>query len=53
MHPAGSVAVLLNLDTTPVQLRTKLFQTGDPPGRGISSYLAWIRGRSVVGDRRV
>ena len=40
MHPAGSVAVLVNLDTTPVQLRTKLFQTGDPPGRGISSYLA-------------
>jgi hypothetical protein len=39
MHVAGSVAVLLNLDTLPVQLRTTLFQTGDPTGRGISSYL--------------
>jgi len=39
IHPATPVAVLLNLATTPVQLRTKLFQTGDPTGRGISSYL--------------
>ena len=41
MHAAGSVAALFdfNLETTPVQLRTILFQTRDPTGRGISSYL--------------
>jgi len=41
MHAAGSVAALFdfNLDTTPVQLHTILFQTRDPTGRGISSYL--------------
>jgi hypothetical protein len=39
IYPAGSVAAPFNLDTTPVQLRTTLIQTGDPTGRGISSYL--------------
>jgi hypothetical protein len=39
IHPGGSAGVLLNLETTPDQLRTTLFQTGDPTGRGISSYL--------------
>ena len=39
IYPAGSVAVLLNLDTTPVQLRTTPFQTADPTGARNSSYL--------------
>ena len=39
IHPAGSVAVLINLDTTPVQLRTTLIQTADPTGARNSSYL--------------
>ena len=39
IHSAGSVAVLVNLETTPVQLHATLFPSGDPAGRGISSYL--------------
>ena len=42
MHAAGSVADLFNLDTTPVQLHTTTFQTGDTTGRGISSYLVRV-----------
>ena len=42
MHAAGSVADLFNLDTTPVQLHTTTFQTGDSTGRGISSYLVRV-----------
>jgi hypothetical protein len=34
------VAVLVNLETTPVQLHAKPFASGDPTGRGNSSYLA-------------
>src|SRR6476659_8525924 len=39
IHSAGSVAVLVNVETTPVQLHATLFPSGDPAGRGISSYL--------------
>jgi hypothetical protein len=39
IHSAGSVAVLVNVETTPVQLHAILFPSGDPAGRGISSYL--------------
>ena len=39
IHSAGSVAVLVNLETTPVQLHATLFPSGDPAGRGMSSYL--------------
>src|SRR6185436_19836897 len=35
----GTVAVLVNLETTPVQLHAKPFASGDPTGRGNSSYL--------------
>jgi hypothetical protein len=35
IHPVGSVAVLLNLDTMPVHLRTTPIQTADPTRRGI------------------
>ena len=35
IHPAGSVAVVVNLDTTPVQLHTTPFQTAGTAGRGI------------------
>jgi hypothetical protein len=34
------VAVLVNLETTPVQLHAKPFASGDPTERGNSSYLA-------------
>ena len=33
------MAVLVNMETTPVQLHATLFPSGDPAGRGISSYL--------------
>jgi hypothetical protein len=39
IHSAGSVAVLVNAETTPVQLHATLFPSGDPAGQGISSYL--------------
>src|SRR6478609_8115661 len=39
IHSAGSVAVLVNVEITPVQLHAILFPSGDPAGRGISSYL--------------
>src|SRR6476660_5428188 len=39
IHSAGSVAVLVNVETTPVQLHATLFPSGNPAGRGISSYL--------------
>ena len=39
IHSAGSVAVPVNVETTPVQLHATLFPSGDPAGRGISSYL--------------
>ena len=44
IHSAGSVAVLVNVETTPVQLHAILFPSGDPPRRGISSYLRarWV-----------
>src|SRR5258708_1639917 len=32
IHPAGSAAVLVNLDTTPVQLHTTPFQNRDATG---------------------
>jgi hypothetical protein len=32
------VAVLVNLETTPVQLHAKPFASGDPTERGNSSY---------------
>src|SRR6478609_1920451 len=35
IHSAGSVAVLVNVETTPVQLHATLFPSGDPAGRGI------------------
>src|SRR6478735_11206737 len=38
IHSAGSVAVLVNVETTPVQLHATLSPSGDPAGRGISSY---------------
>ena len=42
IHSAGSVAVLVNVETTPVQLHAILFPSGDPAGRGISSYLVRV-----------
>src|SRR6476659_11291339 len=44
IHSAGSVAVLVNVETTPVQLHAILFPSGDPARRGISSYLRarWV-----------
>src|SRR6476661_10505277 len=39
MHPAGSVAVSVNLDTTPVQLHTTTLQTEAHTGARNSSYL--------------
>src|SRR6478672_9260457 len=39
IHPAGSAAVLVNLDTTPVQLHTTPFQNRDATGARNSSYL--------------
>jgi hypothetical protein len=38
-RPGGAVAVIVNLDTTPVQLHAKPFQTADPTGARNSSYL--------------
>ena len=35
IHSAGSVAGLVNVETTPVQLHATLFPSGDPAGRGI------------------
>ena len=35
IHSAGSVAVLVNVETTPVQLHATLFPSGDPAGRGM------------------
>ena len=46
IHSAGSVAVLVNVETTPVQLHATLFPSGDPAGRGISSYLRDSPGNS-------
>ena len=40
IHSAGSVAVLVNVETTPVQLHATLFPSGDPAGREISSYFS-------------
>jgi hypothetical protein len=37
-----SVAVLVNVETTPVQLHATLFPSGDTAGRGTSSYFALI-----------
>jgi DNA-binding CsgD family transcriptional regulator len=45
------VAVLLNLDTTPVQLHTMLFQTAGTSGRGIPSYLL-VLVRGVQSDQQ-
>jgi hypothetical protein len=38
IHPAGSAAVLVNLDTTPVQLHTTPFQNSDATAARNSSY---------------
>jgi hypothetical protein len=37
--PGRFIAVLVNVETTPVQLHAKLFPSVDAAGRGISSYL--------------
>ena len=39
IHPARSVAVLDNVETTPVQLHTTPFQNRDATGARNSSYL--------------
>jgi hypothetical protein len=49
-HRAGSVAVLVNLETTPVQLHATPIASGDPAGRGNPSYL--VAGRTAE-DRAV
>ena len=50
IHSAGSVAVLVNVETTPVQLHAILFPSGDPAGQRISSYLRarWALYRPAV-----
>ena len=41
--PIARERVIVNLDTTPVQLHTTTFQTGDPTGARNFSYLDRIR----------
>src|SRR6476619_4271987 len=53
IHSAGSVAVLVNVETTPVQLHATLFPSGDPAGRGISSYLVSARIGELKADGAV